>query len=80
MHIILNACAELGVPLAPKIIPPTQVLTYLGIEIDSIKQIIRLPDEKLSEIRTLLNSRKFRRKCTKRELLSFIGKLSFVSK
>ena len=72
---------ELGVPLAPeKTFGPSTTITYLGIEIDSVEQVIRLPDNKLSELIILLRWWSQRRKCTKRELLSLIGSLSFACK
>ena len=76
-----SAFSDLGVPLAPdKIIGPTQIITYLGIEIDSVDQCIRLPPDKLCEIRSLLTKWHTLKKCTKRELLSLIGSLSFACK
>ena len=37
------AFSELGVPLAPdKVIGPATVITYLGIEINSVSETIRL--------------------------------------
>lgn len=72
---------NLGVPLAPeKIEGPVTNLTFLGIEIDSQTMSIRLPEEKLSALISLLQKWSEMRKCTKRELLSLIGKLSFASK
>ena len=52
----------------------------LGIEIDSVNQSIRIPQDKYLELLQLLESWKGRKKCTKRELLSLIGSLSFASK
>ena len=63
-----------------KLIGPVTVITYLGIQIDSDDMVIRLPAEKLSELLDLLNVWHDCKKCTKRELLSLIGKLSFASK
>jgi len=72
---------KLGIPLAPeKVVSPRTVLPYLGIIIDTDKMELRLPDEKLSELTTLLQSFKVSKKITKRELLSLIGKLAFASK
>ena len=42
--------------------------------------VIRLPVEKLAELRSLLLTWVSKRRCTKRELLSLIGKLSFAAK
>lgn len=81
VHSILRAFSALGIPVAvEKLVGPSRRLTYLGIEIDSRAQAIRLPQSKLVELRTLIRAWKLRKKCTKRELLSLIGKLSFASK
>ena len=78
---ICNLCKILGVPLAPeKIIGPAQIITYLGIEIDTIEFIIRLPEEKLRELMDTLQVWKDKKKCKKRELQSLIGSLSFACK
>ena len=43
-------CAELGVPLAEeKTVGPSTVITFLGIELESIKFETRLPQDKLSK-------------------------------
>ena len=76
-----SVCEFLGVPLAPnKIEGPSQVIVYLGIEIDSINMIIRLPENKLKKLNDELKCWHNRKKCTKRELLSLIGSLSFACK
>ena len=72
---------ELGVPLAPeKITGPTRKITYLGIQIDTEYMTIILPTEKYNKLMAQLRSWGKRRKCTKRELLSLIGTLSFAAK
>ena len=78
---IIALFSFLGVPLAPdKIVGPTSTITFLGIEIDSDAHVLRLPPDKLSALRTLLRDWSSRRTCTKRELLSLIGHLSFAAK
>ena len=73
--------SSLGVPLATeKTVGPSQCLTFLGIEIDATTQSIRLPLDKFEEISSLLRRWVDRKKCTKRELLSLIGSLSFACK
>ena len=72
---------KLGVPLAEeKTEGPTTKITFLGIEIDSMSMSLRLPDGKLGDLSNLIRSWMGKKKCTKRELLSLIGKLSFASK
>ena len=66
----------LGFPVAKeKVEGPTTKLTFLGIEIDAEALILRLPEEKLVALRSLLTSCKGRRWCLKSELQSLAGKL-----
>ena len=81
MNLTCEVFQRLGVPLAPeKIVGPDSSITYLGIVIDSQKMEIRLPNEKFEELLSSLRQWQCVKKCTKRELLSLIGKLSFASK
>ena len=76
---VIFFAGELGVPLAPeKMVGPSQVITFLGIEIDSINMTTRLPLEKLVKLRALVLSWQDKKKATKRDLLSLIGFLSFA--
>ena len=80
---LLQVFENLGVPVAlgdDKVIGPTTAMTVLGIEVDSVNQVTRLPDQKLSALLSLLSEWSERTSCTKRELLSFIGTLSFAAK
>ena len=81
IQLVKDAFAHLGIPIADdKLEGPSTRLTYLGIEIGSDDMVIRLPEEKLLELHSLLEAWSSRCKCTKRELLSLIGKLSFAAK
>ena len=81
LNLAISVFSKLGIPLAPeKVIGPKNVITYLGIEIDSSKMELRLPAGKTQEIMEILGLFRMKKKCTKRELLSLIGKLSFASK
>ena len=72
---------HLNVPIATeKIEGPATTITYLGIQINSRDQTIQLPDDKVSELTTLLPTWLHKKKCTQKEILSLIGKLSFASK
>lgn len=67
----LRVCALLGIPVATeKVEGPLTVLTFLGLELDSITQEIRLTQGRLAEILTELEKWQNRKKATKRELLS----------
>ena len=59
---------------------PATVLPFLGLELDSRLQQIRLPPNKLGEILAELTKWQSRNKTTKRKLLSLIGKLAFAAR
>ena len=81
VHIVKSAFSHLGVPLAiEKLVGPTTQITYLGISIDSEQFYIQIPDDKFDDLMLILPFWHKRKKCTKQELLSLIGKLSFVCK
>ena len=81
MHRFTSLFRSLGVPIASdKTVGPSSTITYLGIEIDAVAHCIRLPQEKYNSLLLLLQSWNSRKKCTKRELLSLIGSLSFAAK
>ena len=50
LEILLDACRELGIPVAiHKCTGPTTRLVFLGILIDTVKMEISLPHEKLEQ-------------------------------
>ena len=59
---------------------PATCLTFLGIELDSSLQQLRLSLTKLQDITSLTKSWLGKWSSTKRELLSLIGKLAFAAK
>ena len=59
---------------------PSRVIEFLGIELNSISGQMKITQERLQEIRSELNEWLGRKTCTKRELLSILGKLQFCSK
>ena len=82
---MLSLCTALQAPLkAEKIVAPTTCLVLLGIELDTILMRARLPEEKLSalleELRGFNSLHLNEGLCTKRRLLSLIGKLAFACK
>ena len=81
MAAIAAIFVSLGVPVAvEKLVGPAQSIPYLGIEIDAENMTIRLPESKLTDIKAVLSSWLSKKKCTKKELLSLTGKLSFAAK
>lgn len=80
---ILAVFDALGVMVADgedKVCGPTTCLKLLGIIFDSVRWEMRLPEDKLAAIQEALIEWGQRRSCTKRELLSLIGTLSFAAK
>lgn len=72
----LQLCKELGVAISEKKLEgPTTCLTFLGILVDSNKMELRLPTDKLSRLKDMIEQWRSRRTCTKRELLSLLGSL-----
>ena len=57
LNTAFRLCEHLGFPVAPnKVEGPSTVLTFLGIEIDSVAEELRLPREKLDRIKSLINN------------------------
>ena len=77
----LLVCDHLGLPLHPgKCVGPTPVLAVLGIELDSLAQLARLPDEKLQALKELIHSWLPRKWCFRHELETLIGHLYHAAK
>ena len=80
---LLSVFTGLGIPLAEgddKICPPSTVLTFLGIEFDTVCGELRLPAAKLGELKLELSAWLVKSSFSKRELLSLAGLLSFAAK
>ncbi|XP_070564682.1 uncharacterized protein [Ptychodera flava] len=78
---MLNTCRDLAIPIAPeKVEGPSPTMTFLGITLDTLKMTLCLPDDKLQDLLQTLPTWLHRHSCTKRELLSLIGTLSFACK
>ena len=77
----LAICDRLGIPVAlDKLEGPSTTMTFLGIELDLVSQVLSLPSDKVSNITTTVCNWLGGRTATKRELLSLTGKLSFATK
>lgn len=71
-----SICEKLGVPIAEdKTEGPSTEITFLGFTLDSQRQELRLPNEKLLKVRAALSTWDKKKSGTKRELLSLIGLL-----
>ena len=61
-----------------KTVYPTTTLTFLGLELDTVKFEIRLPEDKLVTLRTEVQKLITQRSATLRQLQSLIGMLNFA--
>ena len=81
LDILSEECEALGVPLAvEKTCGPTTCLTFLGIEVDTMEAVLRLPAEKLERLRSYTAEWAQKRSCTKRDLESLVGFLQYCCK
>ena len=77
---LVDTCQYLGISLAEeKVEGPSTCLTFLGIEIDTVVQKVRLPVRKVVELCELLKGWQDKKRCGKRELLSIAGKLQHAA-
>ena len=80
LELALLLCDQLGFPIMhEKVIGPSTLLDFLGFLIDTMTMEIRLPEEKLQRLKSLLLTWLPRKSCTKRELLSLCGSLQHAS-
>ena len=81
LDICVRLFAEWGIPPhQEKLEGPSTCLTVLGIELDSIALLARLPKDKFDCIAALLESWSLKRYCTRKELESLIGNLQHACK
>ena len=75
----LMLSSYLGIPMAPeKTVGPSQIISFAGIELDSILMEARLPQEKLDKCQTLISAFLTRRKVSLQEIQSLTGLLNFA--
>ena len=78
--VIVQAFNYLQVPLpTEKLEGPVTTLTFLGITLNTVKMEARLPDDKLRELRALLDTLSATRRISATKLDSFLGKLAFAA-
>ncbi|XP_067317701.1 uncharacterized protein [Anolis sagrei] len=77
----IELTTELGVPLAvEKTEGPSTVLTFLGIQIDTVNQYSRLPPEKVTSLTQRVTEFSLKKKATLHEFQELIGHLNFTCK
>jgi hypothetical protein len=80
LNLALSICNDLGLPAEPsKVEGPAQALTFLGIEINSVMEELRLPHPKLLALKQLLFAWASKKAATKRELQMMLGHLNHAA-
>ena len=75
LDLALHLCHEVGFPvMSEKVVSLSTVFDFLGFVIDTLAMEIRLPDEKISRMKLMIQAWGCKRSCTKRDL-SLIGNL-----
>ena len=59
---------------------PSQTMTYLGVEFDSVKMTMSVPPEKVTEIKAEIRLWVRKTSITRKDLQSLLGKLFWISK
>ena len=81
LHTLLREASFLAIPIAEqKTEGPSTNITYLAIEIDTIRGELRLPITKLQRLRALLLEWGDHKTCAHKELESLIGQLNHACK
>ena len=80
MNILIALLRKLGFQINwKKVVDPSTRIIFLGIEIDSIAMCLRLPEDKLSQVRQELSLFLNRKRASKKQLQSLAGKLNFCA-
>lgn len=81
MDAFLEVASEMGVPIAEnKTVGPTTNLIFLGLEIDTVLMLVRVPDKKIQKLKSLLGNFVFMKKVRVNVLESMLGLMSFCSR
>ena len=76
-----NLLIDLGFSISEhKLIPPTQRLTFLGIELDTVTCSMRLPQDKQHQLQQVIAKFQTMKRASKKQLQRLAGKLNFACK
>ena len=81
MEAFSKVCSRLGVPIAEeKTVGPCTNIEFLGLTIDTLELMIKIPDDKVEKLLNLLNTIIVKKKITRKELESLTGMLAFCTR
>ena len=76
-----EVCNEIGMQISPdEAVSPVQVIQFLGLTINTIRMVIKVPEDKRVDILTILTKMIQKRKATSLNLQLLAGKLNFLCK
>lgn len=79
LNVLLTLVRKLGFQISyPKVVCPTQCLTFLGIEINTEGMTVALPSDKLQELQQTLVQFSKRKRANCKQLQSLAGKLNWA--
>ena len=74
-------CHEIGMPVAEeKSGGPEQIMQFLGLTINTMHMVIRIPQDKREDITRCIETALNKKKATGLQLQSLAGKLNFICK
>jgi hypothetical protein len=76
----MDCCKRNRIKQENKTTGPTTVLRYLGFEIDTLLMMIRIPQEKIDKLRSILQPIILKKKVKVKHLESLTGLMAFCSK
>lgn len=80
LGIALPLCTSLGLPVAPqKVEGPSTTITFLGIQLDTVEQEIRLPRQKLIRLQGIVDGWTRKKCATKHQLQVLLGHLGHAA-
>ena len=81
MGIFMQVCQEIGMLVSfEKAVGLVQVIQFLGLTIDTILMVIKVPDDKRTNILKIMPKIVWKRKATSLDLQSLAGKSNFLCK
>lgn len=79
LNLFFFICKDINIPLVPsKTLGPDQIMEFLGLEMNSLEEIIRLPADKLKKCLNWIQALLPLSKCRLRDLQSLLGLLNFA--
>lgn len=81
MNTLIGLLRKLGFHISwDKVEGPSQQVTFLGVRVDSVSMSCSIPEEKITKIRYELVKFADRKRASKNQLQSLVGKLSWVAR